>query len=191
MSITAPTTRAHRARIALAGLVLSAAWTDAISAQQSAPPAPARQGFWISAGAGGGNLGCDGCGDQRESGTTVQLAIGTALSPRLSVGASANNWSKAIDGTTISMLSLTAMVRFYPSVRNGFHVSGGVGVGRLELQERGSSATEDGSSALVGIGYDFRVRPKMSITPFANAVAGSFNKEGVNFNQVGISITWH
>jgi hypothetical protein len=51
--------------------------------------------------------------------------------------------------------------------------------------------SEDGTSALFGLGYDWRVGTNFSVTPFLNGVAGSFDGEGANFNQLGISLTWH
>lgn len=44
---------------------------------------------------------------------------------------------------------------------------------------------------IMGIGYDIRVGKNFSLTPFLNGVGGSFNGNGANFNQIGLSLTWH
>jgi hypothetical protein len=150
-----------------------------------------RRGFWISVGGGGGSFGCDDCSGSRESGGTGQIALGGTLSQRLQLGVSSNAWVKTVEGVTITMSSLTALAKFYPSATGGFFLSGGLGVGRLELKEGSVSVSEDGTAAILGIGYDIRVTKNFSITPFLNGVGASFDGNGANFNQFGVSLTWH
>lgn len=150
-----------------------------------------RRGFWISVGAGVGSLGCDECGGSRENGGTAQIALGGTLSPRFQLGVSSNAWAKTVDGVTITMTSVTALAKFYPSATGGFFLQGGLGVGGLELKEGSLSLSEDGTSAILGLGYDIRVGRNFSITPFLNGVGASFDGSGANFNQVGVSLTWH
>jgi hypothetical protein len=150
-----------------------------------------RQGFWISVGVGGGSLGCENCGDNRETGGTAQIALGGTLSPRFQLGASSNAWAKEVNGTDITMSSLTAIAKFYPWVARGFYLSGGLGVGRIAFKEGSVTLSEDGTSAILGLGYDIRVGKNFSITPFLNGVGASFDGNRSDFNQVGIGFTWH
>ncbi len=175
------------ARLLAAAVLAIIATTSALSAQGKPQT---RQGFWITAGIGGGSLGCDPC-DSRETGGTAQIALGGTLSPRLQLGATSNAWSKTVDGVTVTQSALMALVKFYPSATGGFFVQGGLGVGQLKLGVSNLSVTEDGTSAILGLGYDWRVGTNFSITPFLNGVAGSFDGDGANFNQIGISLTWH
>jgi hypothetical protein len=160
-------------------------------AQLSAQSKPqVREGFWITVGAGGGTFGCDDC-DDREGGATAQIALGGTLSQRLQLGASINAWSKEEDGVTFTQSGVMALVKFYPSATGGFFVQAGLGIGRLEASSGRITVSEDGGSAILGLGYDWRVARNFSITPFLNGVAGSFDGNGANFNQLGISLTWH
>ena len=161
------------------------------SAQAATENKHARQGFWLTLGGGGGSLGCDECGDTRENGGTGQFALGGTISPRFQVGASSNVWTKNVEGVTVTMSSLTAIAKFYPSATGGFHLTGGLGLGQLEFKEGSDSLKEDGTSAILGLGYDIRVAKNFSITPFLNGIGGSFDGSSANFNQFGISLTWH
>lgn len=150
-----------------------------------------RSGFWFNIGLGTGSLGCDDCSG-RESGLSGQMSLGGTLSPRFIVGAGTNGWTKSESGTTLTMSSLTALVRFYPSAAGGFYLTGGLGVASLDLGVTGfGSASETGTAALLGVGYDYRISKNMSLTPFWNGIGGSFDGGGANFGQIGISFTRH
>lgn len=150
-----------------------------------------RQGFWFNVGLGAGSLGCDDCGS-RTNGLSGQLSLGGTLSPRLLLGAGTNGWTRSEDGVTLTMGSLAALVRFYPSATGGFYLTGGLGIASLDprLGEYGS-ASDTGMSALLGIGYDIRVGQNVSLTPFWNGIGGSFDGYGANFGQIGIGLTDH
>jgi hypothetical protein len=149
-----------------------------------------RRGFWITAGLGAGSRGCEGC-DDRQGGVAGQIALGGTITPRFQLGATSNVWVRENDDVTSSQSGLMALAKFYPSARGGFYMQGGLGIGQLKAQRRNVSVTEDGTSALLGIGYDLRVARNFSVTPFANVVGGSFDGSTANFNQLGFSLTWH
>ena len=178
------------ATTALAAISLSPALLTS-SALEAQDRPQTRQGFWISVGLGGGSLGCENCGDDRENGGTAQIALGGTLSPRFQLGASSNAWAKEVNGVDITMSSLAAVAKFYPWVARGFYLSGGLGIGRIAFKEGSVSASEDGTSAILGLGYDIRVGKNFSITPFLNGVGASFDGNRSDFNQVGIGVTWH
>lgn len=150
-----------------------------------------RQGFWFNIGMGAGSLGCDDCAT-RVNGLSGQLSLGGTLSPRLLLGAGTNGWTKTEDGVTLTMGSLAALVRFYPSATGGFYLTGGLGIATLDLG-LGSygSASDTGVSAVLGIGYDIRVGQNVSLTPFWNGIGGSFDGYGANFGQIGVGVTIH
>ena len=150
-----------------------------------------RQGFWFNVGLGAGSLGCDDC-DTRTNGLSGQLSLGGTISPRFLLGASSNGWTKSEEGTTLTMGSLTAAFRFYPSATGGFYLTGGLGVATLDLGVEGlGSASETGTAALLGLGYDIRLGDNISLTPFWNGIGGAFDGGGANFGQIGFGITWH
>lgn len=108
------------------------------------------------------------------------------------LGAATNGWTKEEGGARLSAGTLTALLRFYPSETGGFFLQGGLGLASLEVSVAGfGSASETGAGAVLGIGYDIRVAPNLSLTPFWNGVGLSFSDGDANFGQLGLGITVH
>lgn len=150
-----------------------------------------RQGFWFNLGLGAGSLGCENC-DTRVNGLSGQLSLGGTISPRFLLGVASNGWSKSENGTTLTMGSLTAAFRFYPSATGGFFLTGGLGVATLDVGAEGfGSASTTGTGAMLGLGYDIRLGDSVSLTPFWNGIGGTFDGGTANFGQIGVGFTWH
>jgi hypothetical protein len=170
-------------------LALGLAALPAVASAQGHPQT--RQGFWFNAGLGYGSLGCQDCGS-REGSFSGGVAVGGALSQKLLLGAGTNAWSKTEDGTTLTVGTLTALMRFYPSATGGFFLLGGLGVGSIHAEVANfGSGDETGFGALVGLGYDFRVGKNVSLTPFWNGFAMSSSNTDANVGQLGLGITVH
>lgn len=151
-----------------------------------------RQGFWLNLGLGAGSLGCSDCGDERETGASGGLALGATLSRQWLLGAFTNGWTKSQDGFTITAGTLVVGARFYPSIDGGFFLLGGLGIGRLDIEIDGfGSAGETGSGAILGLGWDIRVAPNVSLTPFWNGIGIKVTDGDANFGQIGIGLTIH
>ena len=162
-----------------------------VAADAQAQNAQVRQGFWISGGLGYGSLGCDGCAD-REGALSADISLGGTLSPRFLVGVGTSGWSKSEQGGTLTVGLVDARVRFYPSARGGLFLTGGIGIGSVKATVDGfGSATETGPAAILGLGYDYRVSPNMSVTPYWNAFAMKNDNTDANVGQAGIAITLH
>jgi hypothetical protein len=89
--------------------------------------------------------------------------------------------------------TLDVRVRYYPTLKSGFHINGGVGLGTVSV---GSSAfspddTELGLGLMFGVGYDIRLNRNVSLTPFWNGSAMANSNVDANFGQVGVAITLH
>jgi Outer membrane protein beta-barrel domain len=169
--------------------VVGAVAVSAASAQ--AQKAQIRDGFWFSGGLGYGSLGCDNCGS-RESGLSGGISLGGTISPRFLVGVGSEAWTKSQQGATLTVGTLDARVRFYPSATGAFFVTGGLGVGSTRASVSGfGSATETGLGLLLGIGYDVRVAKNTSITPYWNGFAMRNSNTDANIGQVGLAITLH
>jgi len=162
-------------------------------------PAPAsaqgrpqtRSGVWFNVGLGYGSLGCDGCGS-REGGLSGGLAVGGTLSRKLILGAGTNGWSKSESGSTLTIGTLTALLRFYPSANGGFFIVGGLGLGTVSVSVSGlGSDSETGTGAVLGLGYDFRVGNNVSLTPYWNGFAVETSNTDGNVGQLGLSVTVH
>jgi hypothetical protein len=167
----------------IAAIVLGATSAHAQHAQ-------IRSGFWFSGGLGYGSLGCDYCGGQRESGVTGDLSLGGTITPRFLLGVGTAGWTKSDQGSTLTVGTLDARVRFYPSATGGFFVTGGLGIGTVRQTGLGT-ATETGVGTLLGIGYDVRVAKNASITPYWNGFAMKNSTTDANVGQLGLAVTLH
>ncbi|MEP7104834.1 MAG: outer membrane beta-barrel protein [Chloroflexota bacterium] len=173
---------------AVVALVLAAFSPRAASAQGHPQT---REGFWFNGGLGYGSLGCQDCGG-REGGLSGGIAIGGTVSPKFLLGAGTNGWTKSENGARLSVATLTAMMRFYPSVTGGFFLLGGLGLGTVRAEVSGlGSASETGVGALVGLGYDIRVGQNVSLTPYWNGFAMSSTNNDANIGQLGLGVTVH
>jgi hypothetical protein len=172
--------------------VVAAVAVSAASAQAQRSTqrnAPIRDGFWVSGGLGYGSLGCDNCGS-REGGLSGDISLGGTISPRLLLGVGSAAWTKSEQGVTMTVGTLDARVRFYPSATGGFFLTGGIGFGQAKLTGFGT-ATENGVGTLLGLGYDIRVAKNTSITPYWNGFAMKNNNTDANVGQMGLAVTLH
>ena len=152
---------------------------------------PSRQGFWFTLGLGYGSLGCEDC-SSRDGGLSGGLTIGGTISPKLLIGVGTSGWSKSEGGTTLSVGTLDARLRFYPSTMGRFFLTGGLGVGTISADVGGyGSDAESGLGAILGLGYDFRIGSNSSLTAFWNGVGIKTDNSDANFSQIGIGITFH
>lgn len=172
-------------------VILGLAMGSSVTAQSKPDTGNARQGFWFNIGLGYGSLGCDNC-DGRTGGVSGGLALGGALSQKLLIGVGTNGWTKSEDGATLTVGTLTAQVRFYPSATGGFFLLGGLGVGSISASVSGiGSDSETGLAALFGLGYDIRMSKNVSMTPFWNGFATSTSNSDANVGQIGLGVTIH
>lgn len=150
-----------------------------------------RKGFWIGVGMGVGSIGCEGCAT-RATGLSGNFSLGGTLSKRVLLGAFFNGWTKSENGVTLTAGTLTAGVRVYPSLANGFFLAGGIGVANEQLDINGfGSVGGTGTGAMLGVGWDIRVGRSVSLTPFFNSLGLEVNGELGNFQQIGLGVTWH
>jgi hypothetical protein len=170
----------------LVAVVAGLAVATAAQAQQ----APIRQGFWFSGGLGMGSLGSDG-NSSRETGMSGDVSLGGTLSPRWLLGVGSSAWTKSEQGARLTVGTLDARVRFYPSATGGFFLTGGIGGASIRVSAGGLTGTENGVGAIFGLGYDYRVAQNASITPYWNGFAMKSDSNNANVGQVGLAITLH
>lgn len=178
-----------RLAAALVGLVVVCLAVNANMA--SAQRVHERGGFWFNAGLGYGSLSCKDC-EGSEAGLSGGLSLGGTINPRFLLGIGTTGWTKSEDGSTLTVGTLDARLRFYPSVAGGFFLTAGLGLGSISADLAGiGSDAETGYGAVVGIGYDFRIATNVSITPFLNGFAVSTSNADANVGQIGLGITVH
>ena len=107
-------------------------------------------------------------------------------------------WSMALGITVAAGLYIAGLVALHrrgdhwPVGRSVSFLLGGLGVGRLDLEIDGfGSAVETGSGAILGLGWDIRVAPNVSLTPFWNGIGIKVTDGDANFGQIGIGLTIH
>lgn len=162
------------------------------AASAHAQNAQVRQGFWFSGGLGFGSMGCQDCGGDRLNGLSGDLSLGGTISPRFLLGVGSMGWVKQDQGATLTVGTLDARVRFYPSTTGGFFLTGGLGLGTVTGSVAGvGSNTETGVGAVFGLGYDMRIAKNASITPYWNGFAMSNDYVDANVGQIGLAITLH
>lgn len=149
-----------------------------------------REGFWFNVGLGYGSLGCDGC--SRTGGLSGGLSLGGTLSPKLLLGVGTTGWTKSEFGTTLTVGTLDARLRFYPNATGGFFLTGGVGVGSIgaDITNFGS-ASETGIGIVLGLGIDIRIGRNISLSPFWNGFAIRTSGSDANVGQLGLGLTVH
>lgn len=190
-------------RRTLATFALLAAVAGTAHAQK---PTPQRQGFWIGFGFGLGSAGadCASCGNDRENGLSGYLRLGGTISPSFLLGVESNGWSRSADGVD-QMLGFGSVAAYwYPSRTGNLYLKLGVG-GMNYMADDGTDELEaTGFGANLGVGYEIRVRPNMSVALFLNSMASGntdFKLNGqtvatnadfsINLVQLGVGLTWH
>jgi hypothetical protein len=157
-----------------------------VSSPLNAQRPQTRDGFWFNIGLGYGSLGCDIC-DGREGGLSGGLSLGGTLSQKVLLGVGTAGWAKEFFGETLTVGTLDARIRFYPSATGGFFLTGGLGIGTI----RYAGNNETGLGLLLGLGFDIRIGNNVSLTPFWNGYAVRSSNDDGNVGQIGLGITVH
>lgn len=109
-----------------------------------------RHGFWFNGGPGYGSLGCDNCGS-REGGLSGGLSLGGTLSPHVLLGVGTSGWYKEEFGVALTVGTLDARLRFYPSRTGRFFLTTGLGLGTIHASISGLAGdTETGVGFMLG-----------------------------------------
>jgi hypothetical protein len=190
-------------RIPIAVLALALASTQAVAAQ-GLPNT--RQGFWIGFGLGAGSIGadCPSCSNERTSGFSGYLRLGGTVSQHVLLGGETNGWVHNQNGLDESMGFASGVLYWYPSASGALYLKIGIGGMSYRSDDGLDVITATAGAGSIGIGYEIRVRPSMSIALFFNSLASApvtFRVDGVvapsnedfkmNLVQLGVGLTWH
>lgn len=173
--------------------------------QLSAQHPNTRQGFWIGLGAGFGSVGtdCPACSTDRTNGGAAYIRLGGTLSPMFQLGGESDGWFRSSGGVDEALAFASFIANIYPSRTGAFFLKVGFGGMSYRADDGIAALTAEAPSGTLGAGYDIRVKPNFSLTPFINVLATSavtFKVGGVsvstqdfkvNLLQVGLGVTWH
>lgn len=175
-------------------------------------PSESRQGFWFGGGlgTGAGSMHCGICEHEREQGTTGYFRAGTTLNRKMLIGIEGGAWQRTGDAGKRRLLSLTAGAWWYPNPRHGYYMRWGAGISRWRASEEEQAVVSQALALIVGVGYEVRLNPVLSMVPYVNALGSSKGalwleeRNDVSFErrklptgghallfQVGIGITRH
>jgi hypothetical protein len=178
-------------------------WAQTIRTE---PPAPAdtlpaeplggtqiRRGLWFGGGLGYGSVESHGS----VGGTTGTLEGGWNLSRRVALGVGTNVWTRGMGrlGATVGSVDLRA--RWYPSeMAGGLFFSGAWGLGFIHLSDQlANDMTATGRAFRLGLGYDVRVAPGVSLTVSGSGSKINTYKDGdhmwLEVWQLGLGVTVH
>ena len=98
-----------------------------------------RHGFWFGVGLGYGSasFACDTCiSGSRFGGLNVSLALGGTPNPHLRLGVGLDAWGYRLGGDSLKEnTTATASLWYYPRLRGGPFVEGGVGLSDYRVQK--------------------------------------------------------
>jgi hypothetical protein len=160
-----------------------------------------RRGFFAAIGLGGGSESFDandglGWSDDK-GGATGYIKVGGAVSNSLMLGGEVNGWASRYQrqGYDRSLASLMFIAQWYPASRSDFWLRGGAGWARDHLSVYGTNGDinshENGTALAVGLGYDFRVGRKVSITPSLDFQGQRYDSHDERLLSLGIGVTFH
>lgn len=156
------------------------------------------EGVWGQLGLGAGAFCAAGC-EASEWSAAGTASIGYALSDRVLVAASIDLWTRSesvlgIDIGTTAMVTGVSL-RVYPWAHRHLYLLAGIGRGSVdyELSVDGPSLriTERGAGGMLGAGYDVRVRPGLSLTPYGRVAAIRTSEGTARLAHVGVALTIH
>jgi hypothetical protein len=166
---------------------------------------PSGSGLSFALGLGGGvsRLSCPICVREGRNGLSGYVRPGLAVAPSLAVGIEGAGWAKRGDEVDHFLTSLSAVLLYYPRPASGLHFKAGPGLLFYKAWDEGNEAHTKTYGVELGVGYDLRIRPGYSVTPFLNLFATSFgslrteddrrisDQVGISMIQLGLGLTLH
>ena len=192
---------------ALALLLLALAPpVEAQSRSSFSSPGTDRSGVWVSTGLGWGSVmpSCPICARERSGGLSGYLRVGGSVTRNVLVGVEGNGWYKGGEDVDQLVGSASVVTLLYPRSDMGLYVKVGLGLTRYEARPTDDDPTAATNTVGVnlGVGYELRALPAVSLVPYLNVVAGSFGSlredddtltgdMNVSLVQLGLGVTLH
>jgi hypothetical protein len=172
-----------------------------LAAQQSQPRS-AREGWWLGFGLGPGES--SGEGNEPIWAPSGYLRFGDTAQPNLLWGLEALGWAGDRSDTSFVRGNAHVMVMWYPSVKDGFYLKGGLGVGAFRESHSSGNTTDTntrvGFGLGFGLGWELRMGGNLYLVPSVDLPGQFFGSEsafGVSVPDAGgmfmanLGLTWH
>ena len=171
--------RSHLRRVAIATLLLLPSTVSA----QAAPAARAAVGasrapLWATLSAGRGDLrvNCEICRRDDQSSWAADVTVGGWVGARTSLGGELGAWRLGGEEATQRVLMVSAVSQMYPLAKpSAAFVKLGVGIMSYQSADSVQSLSARSLALQAGFGYDFPVRQRYIVVPFATLVHGFNN----------------
>jgi hypothetical protein len=171
--------RSHLRRVAIATLLLlpctvSAQAPRSVGASAGASRAP----LWATLSAGRGDLqvNCEICRRNDHSSWAADVTVGGWVGARTSLGGELGAWRLGGEEATQRVLMVSVVSQMYPlSKPSAAFVRLGLGVMTYHSTDDEQSLSARSLALQAGFGYDFPVRQRYIVVPFATLVHGFNN----------------
>jgi hypothetical protein len=139
-----------------------------------------RQGYWWGFGLsyGSAHASSDDATDfafaTRSGALGSYVRFGGTVGEKTLLGCEVNGVTKTTEVGTTTIGNISAVLYYYPARRSGFFVKGGAGLGVavVDLKDDDNNVSGVGAGLTLGIGYDYRIGARTSLTPTLTYYAG-------------------
>ena len=163
------------------------------------------RGFWIGFGLGGGVNMSDGLDGEHLGGGAGYLRLGGTPSQKVLLGFDGLGWGRGDGGTGIARGNGSFVVMFYPSIKGGAYLKGGIGVSSISRATTAGNSTttttESGFGLTLGTGWDVKLGSNIYLVPGADLMLQWFEAKddpvlghipGTNsIVTFTLGLTWH
>ncbi|UCF40303.1 MAG: hypothetical protein JSW43_11285 [Gemmatimonadota bacterium] len=146
------------------GVIALLAGAVPVSAQEE----PAREGFWVSLGVGGGWNLARNISDETKPGVAGYVRLGWTVDPDILLGGEAIFWGRQQTSQLFTRGDVALTGLYYPVGRRGLFLKLSLGVAFLDFFPTSDSTlvtTERGFGSNIALGYDLRIGRSVSLTP--------------------------
>jgi hypothetical protein len=145
---------------------------------QAAPGSPSRAPLWATLSAGRGDLqvNCEICRRSDQSSWAADVTVGGWLGARTSLAGELGAWRLGGEDATQRVLMVSAVSQLYPVSRPAAaFVKLGLGLMSYHSTDDEQSLSARSLALHAGFGYDFAVKQRYIVVPFATLVQGFNN----------------
>jgi hypothetical protein len=145
---------------------------------QAAPGSPSRAPLWATLSAGRGDLqvNCEICRRSDQSSWAADVTVGGWLGARTSLAGELGAWRLGGEDATQRVLMVSAVSQLYPVSRPAAaFVKLGLGLMSYHSTDDEQSLSARSLALQAGFGYDFAVKQRYIVVPFATLVQGFNN----------------